>query len=234
MHVGWIFQSIYSDFNPTQSEALEVALHPLDYVTSSMKIIRNKTMLPSFISKGNWKSAIELSNAGVDFQISNNNQIEFNNGILRLPLMVVNYRTKRKLLNAIAYEQLRGGDTMLTASVIFMANLMKTPEDVNLLCSAGIILNNLGNHQEVVDLYSDTSYRLMDFGRHHEAILCEINEYCGTKWRRFRAHLKRTYFRSPWDMLSLVYAVIIFLFTVSQTFYTIAAYYSSINDSRPK
>ena len=55
---------------PTQIIALEIALHPLDYVTSSMEIIRNETELQLFISKGNLNSAVELSNAGVDFQVA--------------------------------------------------------------------------------------------------------------------------------------------------------------------
>ncbi|KAH7663966.1 hypothetical protein IHE45_14G090500 [Dioscorea alata] len=208
--------------------------HWLDYVTTSIKI----TVQCRGSLGGSWKSAVEISNAGVDF-VKSMERIEFKNGVLRLPPIHITHQTKRKLLNAVAYDMLRARrddfreTPVLTEYVILMASLLKTPEDVIVLTSARIILNTLENHQAVVDLFNNISH-VASGGQFANILNLEINDYCDTKWRRFRAHVKETYFRSPWAMFSLVYAIILFLFTAGQTYYTVAANYSSKDGTRPK
>ncbi|KAM0947150.1 hypothetical protein DsansV1_C08g0083091 [Dioscorea sansibarensis] len=107
-----------------------------------------------------------------------------------------------------------------------MANLMKKPEDVTSLCAVGILENNLGSPQEVVELYSAVSDGLTDSEGHLESIHDMINEFCDTKWRRCRAYLKRTYFRS----LGRCFLLCMLLFSFSSLLHRltipyIAAYY---------
>lgn len=229
---GWLIPMGNGFVDPATSK------HSLDLLTSTLKIekiekIEDMEDQGSGSTGGSWKSAVEVSNAGVKFCGKSLGKIEFNDGVLYLPHILITHRTEKRLLNAIAYEMRRGGDAMVTDYVIIMANLLKTPKDVKVLSSAWIISNELGNHQEVVDLFNNISH-VASSGRYANNLQDTLNKYCESKWRSLRAYVIGTYFRSPWAMFSLVYAIILFLFTVGQTYYTVAAYYSSDDGTSPK
>ncbi|KAH7663968.1 hypothetical protein IHE45_14G090700 [Dioscorea alata] len=228
---------IYSNmgFKSVLRAAPKDIFHHLDYVYRCMDVHFPRVLSSQkYNSSPTMRTTIELSNAGAELQRSRDNIIKFYKGTLTVPRTVVDDTTKRKLFNLIAYERLRCTGAVVNAYVIFMANLMKKPEDVTLLCAVGILENNLGSPEQVVELYSAISDGLVDSGGHLECIHGMINEFCDTKWRRCRAYLKRTYFRSPWALFSLVYALVLFLFTVAQTYYAIAAYYAPKEESLPK
>ncbi|KAM0947152.1 hypothetical protein DsansV1_C08g0083111 [Dioscorea sansibarensis] len=161
----------------------ENVFHPLDYIHECMKIRfpQADQSKQKGYSSPTIRTAIELSDAGAELRKSRNNDIMFNKGILRVPHTVVDDSTKRKLFNLIAYEGLRcacaAAGAVITAYVIFMDNLMKKPEDVTLLCAVGILENNLGSPQDVVELYSAICDGLTDSEGHLESIHGMINEF---------------------------------------------------------
>ncbi|KAH7663967.1 hypothetical protein IHE45_14G090600 [Dioscorea alata] len=185
-------------------EDLKTARHPLDYLYSSMSL-ESRPQLPQ-LQEGyvlpTTKTALELSNAGVKFIPSES--IAFSNGIFKLPFMKVEEKTRRKLLNLIAYERILCETTTVTTYLNLMVDLMKTPEDVSVLCAAGIIHDCLESPQEVVKLYRDISCGLPRPNADTLSIRFDISSYWDSKRRSFGVYLKRTYFRSPWAFLLLV------------------------------
>ncbi|KAM0947155.1 hypothetical protein DsansV1_C08g0083141 [Dioscorea sansibarensis] len=187
-----------------QADDLKTALHPLDYLYSCMRL-EPRLQLPLREGYGlpTSKTAMELVNAGVKFLPSDS--IGFSNGIFKLPFMRVDEKTRRKLLNLIAYERNLRKTTTVTTYVNLMVDLMKTPEDVSVLCTAGIIDDCLESPQEVVKLYRDIiSCGLPRPTADTLFIRFDIASYWDSKWRRSVAYLKRTNLRSPWALLLLV------------------------------
>lgn len=182
---------------------LKTALHPLDYLYSSMSLkSRPESRLQEDYVLPTTKTALELSNAGVKFIPSNS--IGFSNGIFELPFMRVEEKTRRKLLNLIAYERILNKPITVTTYVNLMVDLMKMPEDVNVLRASGIIDDCLESPQEVVKLYRDISCGQPRPTADTLSIRFDISSYWDSKRRRFGVYLKRTYFSSPWAFLLLV------------------------------
>lgn len=102
--------------------------------------------------------ATELKVAGVKFRRRKTDRfwdIKFENGILEIPRLLIHDGTKSLFLNLIAFEQCHfdcGND--ITTYVIFMDNLINSPEDVGYLHYCGIIEHWLGSDAEVANLFN--------------------------------------------------------------------------------
>ncbi|KAF8012460.1 hypothetical protein BT93_I0583 [Corymbia citriodora subsp. variegata] len=81
--------------------------------------------------------------------------IEFNDGILQIPGHPIDEGTRSLFLNWIAFEQSHFDCSYyVTSYVIFMHDLIKSPEDVRYLCNRHIISHCLESNAQVVDLFN--------------------------------------------------------------------------------
>ncbi|KAA8547148.1 hypothetical protein F0562_003586 [Nyssa sinensis] len=100
----------------------------------------------------------ELREAGVKFKKRKTDRfwdIKFKNGILRIPRLLIHDGTRSLFLNLIAFEQCHlDCSNDITSYVIFMDNLINSPEDVGYLHYCGIIEHWLGSDAEVADLFN--------------------------------------------------------------------------------
>ncbi|CAA7055905.1 unnamed protein product [Microthlaspi erraticum] len=100
----------------------------------------------------------ELREAGVKFRTRKTDRfwdIEFKNGYLEIPKLLIHDGTKSLFSNLIAFEQCHINSTNnITSYIIFMDNLINSSEDVSYLHYCGIIEHWLGSDAEVADLFN--------------------------------------------------------------------------------
>lgn len=173
----------------------------------------------------------ELREAGIKFRKRKTDRfwdVKFENGILRMPRLFIHDGTRSLFLNLIAFEQCHLDSTnVITSYVIFMDNLINSPEDVGYLHYHGIIEHWLGNDAEVADLFNRLCQEVVfDINDSYLSPLSEdINRYYNHRWNAWRASLKHNYFNNPWAIVSVVAAAVLLLLTLTQTFYGVYGYY---------
>ncbi|KAF8010260.1 hypothetical protein BT93_J1025 [Corymbia citriodora subsp. variegata] len=176
------------------------------------------------------RSATELHEAGIRFRKSNTSSlkdISFARGVLKLPAITVDDTAKSMFLNVMTFERLHiGVGTGVTSYVNFMDNIINDRQDVALLHAQGIIQNAIGSDKAVAKLFNSLCQEVTV--KSHSSlkpVQKDISEYCEQPWNLWRANLHRTYFRSPWTILSLTAAIFLFMLTIIQTIYIVLTYY---------
>ncbi|XP_020552025.1 UPF0481 protein At3g47200-like [Sesamum indicum] len=103
-------------------------------------------------------SASELLDTGIRLNRSKTHSlrdISFHQNTLRLPEIIVDTTTKSILLNLIAFERFHvGAGNEVSSYMFFLTSLIKGSQDVSLLSSCGIIRNNLGNDEDVAEIFN--------------------------------------------------------------------------------
>ncbi|KAF2284614.1 hypothetical protein GH714_028085 [Hevea brasiliensis] len=174
----------------------------------------------------------ELREAGVKFKRRKTDRfwdIKFKNGVLWIPRLLIHDGTRSLFLNLIAFEQCHlDCSNNITSYVVFMDNLINSPEDVAYLHYCGIIEHWLGSDAEVADLFNRLCQEVVfDINDSYLSRLSQdVNRYYNHRWNTWRASLKHKYFGNPWAIISLIAAVVLLLLTATQTFYGVYAYYS--------
>lgn len=176
----------------------------------------------------------ELNEAGIRFKKSETQSlrdISFNNGILRLPSIVIDDSTESTFLNLIAFERFHvGAGNEITSYVFLMDNLIDSERDVALLNSNGIIQNAMGSDKAVAQLFNSLSKdTTLDPESSLENLHRRVNEYCKQPFHQWRANLCHTYFRSPWALILLIAGIILFALAITSTSIDILDYVN--NDS---
>lgn len=173
----------------------------------------------------------ELKEAGIKFKKRKTDRfwdIKFKDGKLRIPRLLIHDGTKSLFLNLIAFEQCHlDCSNDITSYVIFMDNLINSPEDVGYLHYRGIIEHWLGSDAEVADLFNRLCQEVVfDINNSYLSLLSEeVNRYYNHRWNTWCASLRHNYFSNPWAIISLVAAVVLLLLTLAQTYYGIYGYY---------
>jgi hypothetical protein len=173
----------------------------------------------------------ELKEAGIKFRKRKTDRfwdIKFKDGILRLPRLLIHDGTKSLFLNLIAFEQCHlDCSNDITSYVIFMDNLINSPEDVGYLHYRGIIEHWLGSDDEVADLFNRLCQEVVfDINNSYLSPLSEsVNRYYNHRWNTWCASLRHNYFNNPWAIISFVAAVVLLLLTFAQTYYSVYGYY---------
>ncbi|KAL6292140.1 hypothetical protein ACE6H2_000282 [Prunus campanulata] len=162
-------------------------------------------------------TATALSEAGVRFEKTSekNPNIEFKNGVFKIPELAVGELTEPLLRNLIAFEQCyHGRSHQITSYAVIMDNLISSDKDIKLL-SENKILSNWLNVEDVSkffnSLYIDTT---VDF--QYERLFGEVNKYYRVKWNKHLEQLRSDYFSSPWKIIALTVGILILLVTLMQ------------------
>ncbi|KAK2634701.1 hypothetical protein Ddye_029493 [Dipteronia dyeriana] len=183
-------------------------------------------------------TATELHEAGIRFRKSRSyslKDITFKNGVLKLPLVVIDDAAGSMFLNLMAFERFHvGAGNEITSYIFFMDNLIDNEKDVALLQSNGIIQNVMGSDKELAKLFNSLSNDItLDPESNLNLVHKQVNEYCKKPWNAWRANLMHTYFTNPWAILSLIAAFFLFALTIVQTIYSVYPYYHDQSNSPP-
>ncbi|KAL0890424.1 hypothetical protein Bca101_014407 [Brassica carinata] len=173
----------------------------------------------------------ELKEAGIKFRRRKTDRfwdIQFNNGYLEIPRLLIHDGTKSLFLNLIAFELCHiDSSNDITSYIIFMDNLIDSHEDVSYLHYCGIIEHWLGSDAEVANLFNRLCEEVVfdTEDSYLSRLSAEVNRYYNQKWNAWRAALKHKYFNNPWAVVSFCAAVILLVLTLCQSFYAVYAYY---------
>ncbi|KAF5468179.1 hypothetical protein F2P56_012356 [Juglans regia] len=227
-------------FGTTFSATPPTKILPLKDIKHIVDLLRKWLVSSTIEEKSNseyWEvmpSATGLMEAGIKFVKGTSESIldiKFNDGILKIPPLLIQETTETAFRNLIAFEQCYTDcEAWLTSYAILIDNLINTTKDVDILCESEII-HSWSNRKEAVQffnkLYHNTYVKTFYYGK-----LCNnVNGYCNRRWPRWRAVLVRNYFNTPWALLSTLAAIILLILSFLQTLYTMKSYYRGHDDS---
>ncbi|CAO2141947.1 unnamed protein product [Urochloa humidicola] len=182
------------------------------------------------------RSAQKLWEAGIRFRLSDTaflDDVSFNvrRREVRMPRVVLDDSTEYAYHNVIAFEALHAGTgNDVTAFVLFMRDMIESPDDVDLLARRGILRNELaGDDSEVVGLFKGLT---KDVAKTWQSHLCgvheDIEDYCRISWVVYTfeawATFKRNYLSSPWAFIALLVGIFLLVTDVTQTAYAVLSY----------
>ncbi|KAF8009303.1 hypothetical protein BT93_J0337 [Corymbia citriodora subsp. variegata] len=168
----------------------------------------------------------QLRPSGIKFKskkTQNFLNISFRKRVLEIPSITINDFMTTMLINCIALEQCQENSSKyITDYVSFMSCLINQPKDVSLLCSDGIITRFSQDDQYVANLFYklgkgivfnvDDCYLSKQFE--------ELESYYDSNW----ANMMRTYFSSPWSVISVFSAFLVIVVTATQTVFAVLGY----------
>ncbi|KAK2995263.1 hypothetical protein RJ640_018370 [Escallonia rubra] len=142
-----------------------------------------------------------------------------------IPKLCLYDSTEPFLRNLIAFEQCSPSIPLhITSYAFLMDTLINTKKDVKVLEEAGVLENYLGASEDATRLFNTICKEVVlgefTFGKQW----LEVEKYRKSEWPSHVASLRRDYFSSPWALISVIAALILFALAVVQTVYTIRAY----------
>ncbi|KAF9666253.1 hypothetical protein SADUNF_Sadunf16G0210400 [Salix dunnii] len=167
-------------------------------------------------------SATDLVDAGIKLKVSDGEHgsildIEFKNGSLEIPSLLIQETSEVILRNLISYEQCSPQcKDIITSYAMLLDNLINTTKDMDLLIGSEIITNWL-NPEEATQffnkLYHDAYLKKYYYHKLHR----EVNMYYRRRCPKWRAMLKRNYCSNPWTIVSMIAAATLLILTIQQT-----------------
>ncbi|XP_042058428.1 UPF0481 protein At3g47200-like [Salvia splendens] len=175
----------------------------------------------SKVVNSQFQSVMDLKAKGVHFRPTKSKSyrltdIEFRShsfyGMLRLPILLLESKTKVILSNIIAMEMSPGSrtDFAVTSYAKFMKSLIMKAEDVKELREKGILVMAWqADDEEVVRMFRELETEGACRRDIFRGVRERINDHCRSKTKTFKAELLYTYFRSPWTTIALLAAVLL-------------------------
>ncbi|KAK4764278.1 hypothetical protein SAY87_013716 [Trapa incisa] len=176
-------------------------------------------------------TASKLREFGVKFKSVSKRKyydIKFDNGILEIPILLVDDGTECYFRNLIAYEQhaYNNLSTSVRDYMCFMDGLIDSSKDVELLRRHGIIDGLLGDDEAIATMFNNiTTHTLIKQDYYYKQVIHDLSEHCKKRRHVWMAILRMNYLHSPWEILSVLAAFLLLVLTFMQTIYTALSYY---------
>ncbi|XP_056858264.1 UPF0481 protein At3g47200-like, partial [Raphanus sativus] len=173
----------------------------------------------------------ELREAGIKFKARKTDRfwdIRFKNGYLEIPKLLIHDGTKSLFSNLIAFEQCHiDSSNDITSYIIFMDNLIDSPQDVSYLHYCGIIEHWLGSDLEVADLFNRLCQEVAfdPQNSYLSQLSNKVDRNYSRKWNVMKAVLKHKYFNNPWAYFSFFAALVLLVLTLFQSFFSVYPYF---------
>ncbi|KAF8009476.1 hypothetical protein BT93_J0463 [Corymbia citriodora subsp. variegata] len=133
------------------------------------------------------------------------------------------YFTTTVLINCVAPEQCQENSSKyITDYVSFMHCLINQPKDVSLLCSDGIITRFSHDDQYVANLFNKLGKSIVF--NVHDCYLPKQFEELESYYYSNLANMMRTYFSSPWSVISFFSAFLVIVLTATRTLFVVLGY----------
>ncbi|WZZ75168.1 hypothetical protein YC2023_086538 [Brassica napus] len=178
------------------------------------------------------KDELHCLDAGIKFKIRKTDRfwdIRFKNGYLEIPKLLIHDGTKSLFSNLIAFEQCHiDSSNDITSYIIFMDNLIDSPQDVSYLHYCGIIEHWLGSDLEVADLFNRLCQEVAfdPQNSYLSQLSNKVDRNYSRKWNVMKAVLKHKYFNNPWAYFSFFAALVLLVLTLFQSFFSAYPYFN--------
>lgn len=185
---------------------------------SSVKIIaptRDELAIPS---------VADLYSAGVKFAPTDGDltsiQFDEKTATLYLPKVKLDSNTEVILRNLVAFEASAApGAMVFTRYTDLMNGMIDAEEDVKLLRQSGIIMNHLQSDAEVASLWNSLGKCVkLTKVQYLDNVIKDVNGYYNRKLNVVVAEFMNEHIFGSWQLLSLLAATILLVFTCLQTF----------------
>ncbi|KAB2607753.1 hypothetical protein D8674_010921 [Pyrus ussuriensis x Pyrus communis] len=149
--------------------------------------------------------------------------IDFRNGVLRIPPITINDLAIVVFINCMALERCHQYVPQhFTAYIAFMSGLIDSTRDVRLLCADGIITGFPLNDQNVAEMITklgeQVAFNIRDCYLSKQ--FRDVEAYYSSHWATFM----RTYFSRPWSFITVLTAFTVLLLGGIQTIMAILSY----------
>ncbi|KAA8538651.1 hypothetical protein F0562_028259 [Nyssa sinensis] len=178
------------------------------------------------------KSTIELLEFGIKFTDAREStsvlDIKFENGVMKIPTLVVDDNTECFLRNLIAYEQYqRTEPRYVTDYMTLMDCLISSAKDVEILRHKGISNNCLGDDEAICTMFNSlgNNVHVLSWWFCYTQVFHNVNEHCRRGWNKQLGQLRHDYFNSPWSTISFLAAAALLLLTLAQTIFSALSYW---------
>jgi hypothetical protein len=150
--------------------------------------------------------------------------VKFKRGVIELPPITTSGFIKLLLRNCLAFEQLhKNSSKHFTVYATFLDCLVNTSEDVQYLRQRQVFDNYLATDAQVADfinkLGKEVSFEIPYF--YLSKLFNDVNRYYENRCHVHCASFMRTYFQTPWSIISASAAIVLLLLTLAQTIFTI-------------
>jgi len=197
-------------------------------------LVGSPTLTPPPVRAKYWKtsrSASELVQVGVEINSGETNNLSdisfvgsYIRGQLLLPMIIVNDWILSRFLNLIAFEMSphSNSDYRISSYVWFMDQLIQHKEDVKELRANGILLNELGNDQQVADLFHKMALEIEPDRQVFYGVMRGVDVHCSNKIRVSIVRPVMVHF-SQWgtNPIAFAAATVLLILTVVQTIYAV-------------
>ena len=123
---------------------------------------------------------------------------------------------------------------MLRPNFHFLDSLVHNTEDVKELQCENILLNRLGSNEEVDELFKKLAANLSPDYNVYNHVIHDIEQHERRHFHQERARIGewmsqfiRTYFSTPWTLISLIAAILLLFLTLLQTIYAMLGFYET-------
>ncbi|KAL8497200.1 hypothetical protein ACS0TY_020763 [Phlomoides rotata] len=204
--VGYLcFSEEEEEKKKPENEAHEINIHPL----------MEEISIPS---------VTQLSNAGVQFSITNSGisgiNFDSNNVVLYLPSIVLDLNAEVIMRNLVAYEACNeSGPLIFTRYTELMNGIIDSEEDAKIMREKGIVLNHLKSDEDVANLWNGmsksirlTKVPLLD------KVIEDVNNYYNGSWKVRIGKLFKSRVFGSWQSMTFFAAILLLFFMTLQTF----------------
>lgn len=134
-----------------------------------------------------------------------------------IPSLRIYDLTESFLRNLIAFEQCCPGVSQYFTSYAYLMDmLVNSDKDVQVLEKAGVVRNYLGVSEDATHLFNKL-WKEVALGEFFFADPCDkATKYSKRCWPKNMAHVRRTYFASPWKFIAFCLALIAFGMSIAQ------------------
>ncbi|KAM0947836.1 hypothetical protein DsansV1_C07g0071821 [Dioscorea sansibarensis] len=204
-------------------------IHLLDLFRTKLLGKAKKTYdfsLPITNDWSHFRPATELNDIGIEFKRSKTpylRDIMFSKGCmhsyLSLPRITINDSFQSRFLNMIAMEMCPDSnlDHGIQSYIWLMDCLVDHAEDVKALRSVKILINELGNDEQVANLFNEMAVELDPDLHEYQPVWIGLKMH---KRDKFLVKFYNTHFRSSWSAIVFFAAAFVTLFTVLQNVFS--------------
>jgi hypothetical protein len=169
--------------------------------------------------------ATRLHQAGIKFKKKPNEYLinirswteddSIKKGELRVPTLEIDDHTDCIFRNLMALEQCHyPNEAFICGYVIFLDCLVDTKEDADLLIRSKVIVNMLGESDDVAKLINKLCQGIVDDSSRYDRLAKDLNDYYDNPYNNSKAFLRRQYFSNVWIGTGTIVGLIVLFITL--------------------
>lgn len=208
-------------------------MHLLDLVRSSFispnLLHYSKVSTPSHVIH----CVSKLRKAGIELRAKESEtflDVKFRRGVIQMPQITVDDMMSTFIYNCIAFEQCqKNASNHFTTYATLLDYLVNSAQDVEFLSDCNILENYFGTDGELAKLVNnfgkDVAFDIDNC--YLSGLFDDVHSYYKSSWHVQWASFKYTYFDTPWSFISALAALVLLMFTLVQTFFTVYPYFKT-------